>query len=90
MAALSSSLFSFGVIFVALGFAAHVGYAVMLANGRRLLSVPALAVERSGAVRTGPHAAPPPLPHRAPSAVSTTRTLSLGVSWDSLKSRITP
>jgi cytochrome c-type biogenesis protein CcsB len=39
MAALSSSLFSLGVIFVALGFAAHVGHAVMLANGRRLVSV---------------------------------------------------
>ncbi len=39
MAALSSSLFSFGVIFVALGFAAHVGHAVMLANGRRLVPV---------------------------------------------------
>ena len=37
MAALSSSLFSLGVIFVALGFAAHVGHAVMLANGRRIL-----------------------------------------------------
>lgn len=43
MAALSSSLFSFGVIFVALGFAAHVGHAVMLANGRRLLPVLASA-----------------------------------------------
>ncbi|MBI3748500.1 MAG: cytochrome c biogenesis protein CcsA [Chloroflexi bacterium] len=39
MAGLSSSLFSFGVILVALGFAAHVGHAVMLANGRRLLPV---------------------------------------------------
>jgi cytochrome c-type biogenesis protein CcsB len=39
MAGLSSSLFSFGVIFVALGFAAHVGHAVMLANGRRLVQV---------------------------------------------------
>ncbi len=38
MAALSSSLFSLGVILVALGFAAHVGHAVMLANGRRLLT----------------------------------------------------
>ena len=43
MAALSSSLFSLGVIFVALGFAAHVGHAVMLANGRRLLPVLASA-----------------------------------------------
>jgi cytochrome c-type biogenesis protein CcsB len=41
MALLSSMLFSLGVILVALGFAAHVGHAVMLANGRRLL--PALA-----------------------------------------------
>lgn len=39
MASLSSSLFSVGVILVALGFAAHVGHAVMLANGRRLLPV---------------------------------------------------
>ncbi|MFL5675870.1 MAG: cytochrome c biogenesis protein CcsA [Chloroflexota bacterium] len=38
LASLSSTLFSIGVIFVALGFAAHVGHAVMLANGRRLLS----------------------------------------------------
>jgi cytochrome c-type biogenesis protein CcsB len=37
MAALSSDLFALGVILVALGFAAHVGHAVMLANGRRLL-----------------------------------------------------
>ena len=36
MAVLSSDLFSLGVILVALGFAAHVGHAVMLANGRRL------------------------------------------------------
>ena len=47
MAALSSSLFSLGVIFVALGFAAHVGHAVMLANGRRLL--PSLAPARQPA-----------------------------------------
>ena len=32
MAELSSALFSIGVIFVALGFAAHVGHAVMLAT----------------------------------------------------------
>ncbi len=37
MAELSSILFSIGVILVALGFAAHVGHAVMLANGRRAL-----------------------------------------------------
>jgi cytochrome c-type biogenesis protein CcsB len=39
LAELSSLLFSVGVIFVALGFAAHVGHAVMLANGRRALPV---------------------------------------------------
>ncbi len=41
MPLLSSNLFSLGVILVALGFAAHVGHAVMLANGRRLM--PSLA-----------------------------------------------
>jgi cytochrome c-type biogenesis protein CcsB len=35
---LSRNLFSLGVILVALGFAAHVGHAVMLANGRRALA----------------------------------------------------
>ncbi len=43
MEALSSGLFSLGVIFIALGFAAHVGHAVMLANGRRTLPVLATA-----------------------------------------------
>ncbi|HEY8636269.1 MAG TPA: cytochrome c biogenesis protein CcsA [Candidatus Limnocylindrales bacterium] len=47
MASLSSILFSLGVILVALGFAAHVGHAVMLANGRRLL--PSLATSRQPA-----------------------------------------
>ena len=41
LAAVSSTLFSIGVMFVALGFAAHVGHAVMLANGRRLPSLSA-------------------------------------------------
>ena len=35
MAELSSILFPIGVVLVALAFAAHVGHAVMLANGRR-------------------------------------------------------
>lgn len=47
MAVLSSNLFSLGVILVALGFAAHVGHAVMLANGRRLL--PSLVTVRQPA-----------------------------------------
>ena len=42
MAELSSILFSVGVMLIALGFAAHVGHAVMLANGRRVALVPAL------------------------------------------------
>lgn len=42
MAALSSLLFSLGVIITVLAFAAHIGHAVMLANGRRAL--PSLAV----------------------------------------------
>ena len=47
MAILSSDLFSLGVLLVALGFAAHVGHAVMLANGRRLL--PSLSLARQPA-----------------------------------------
>jgi cytochrome c-type biogenesis protein CcsB len=47
MADLSSNLFSLGTILVALGFAAHVGHAVMLANGRRLAT--ALAPARQPA-----------------------------------------
>ena len=39
MEALSSGLFSLGVVFIALGLAAHVGHAVMLANGRQTLPV---------------------------------------------------
>jgi cytochrome c-type biogenesis protein CcsB len=45
MPLLSSNLFSLGAILVALGFAAHVGHAVMLANGRRLL--PSLSPARA-------------------------------------------
>jgi cytochrome c-type biogenesis protein CcsB len=41
MAELSSILFPVGVVLVALAFAAHVGHAVMLANGRRV-ALPAL------------------------------------------------
>ena len=47
LAVLSSDLFSLGVILVAVGFAAHVGHAVMLANGRRLL--PSLATAQVAA-----------------------------------------
>ena len=43
MAAMSSDLFALGTILIALGFAAHVGHAVMLANDRRL---PTLATAR--------------------------------------------
>lgn len=46
LAALSSVLFSVGVILVALAFAAHIGHAVMLANGRRAL--PAIGIGAAG------------------------------------------
>ena len=49
MAELSSLLFSIGVLLVAVGFAAHIGHAVMLANGRRTL--PSLAGATAGAPR---------------------------------------
>jgi len=76
MAALSSNLYSLGVILVALGFAAHVGHAVMLANGRRLavalnparrhayagVVTGSFVSERSRADATGPETAGSPSP----------------------------
>ncbi len=53
MAVLSSDLFSLGVILVALGFAAHVGHAVMLANGRRVLSLSPVRQPAFAGVVTG-------------------------------------
>ncbi|MEP6638250.1 MAG: cytochrome c biogenesis protein CcsA [Chloroflexota bacterium] len=53
MAVLSSDLFSLGVILVALGFAAHVGHAVMLANGRRILSLSPVRQPAFAGVVTG-------------------------------------
>ncbi len=41
MAQASSILFVLAVIAVAIGFAAHVGHAVLLANGRRVIAMPA-------------------------------------------------
>ncbi len=49
MAELSTALFPIGVVFVALGFAAFVGHAVMLANGRRTVSVTAPQLGRQPA-----------------------------------------
>jgi cytochrome c-type biogenesis protein CcsB len=55
MAELSSILFPIGVVFVALAFAAHVGHAVMLANGRRvtLPAMPSAAQPAYAGVVTG-------------------------------------
>ncbi len=50
MAQASSILFVLGVIAVAIGFAAHVGHAVLLANGRRVI---AFAPARQPAFATG-------------------------------------
>jgi cytochrome c-type biogenesis protein CcsB len=76
MATISQILFPIATIAVALGFAAHVGHAVMLANGRRALAVlipgrqPAwagvvtgsFATERSTAATSGPDLAGSPTP----------------------------
>jgi cytochrome c-type biogenesis protein CcsB len=95
MAELSSLLFSVGVIFVALGFAAHVGHAVMLANGRRALPVlsaarqPAYAGVVTGSfvdsmARTaagGPSLAASPTPlSRAATLLTAAAVTALGVS----------
>jgi cytochrome c-type biogenesis protein CcsB len=87
MAQASSLLFVLGVIATALGFAAHVGHAVLLANGRRLaLSVPiarpafatagvsgSFVTARAAGARPdlAPSAAPTPL-SRAAAAVTVT------------------
>jgi cytochrome c-type biogenesis protein CcsB len=76
MAQISQLLFPIGTIAIALGFAAHIGHAVMLANGRR--SFPALvpnrepawagvvtgsfAASRTSAATTGPDLAGSPTP----------------------------
>ena len=77
MAQISQLLFPIATIAVALGFAAHVGHAVMLANGRRSLSFapspsrqPAwagvvtgsFAEDRTSAVASGPDLAASPTP----------------------------
>jgi cytochrome c-type biogenesis protein CcsB len=95
MAELSSTLFSIGVILVALGFAAHVGHAVMLANGRRALPVlaatrqPAYAGVVSGsfvtsttrAVTDGPQLAASPSPlSRAATWLTWAAIVALGAS----------
>jgi cytochrome c-type biogenesis protein CcsB len=95
MEAASSGLFALGVVFIALGFAAHVGHAVMLANGRRTLSVPvpgqqpayagvvtgSFVTEQLRTAATGPAmaAAPSPL-SRAALGLSLAGWLALGVS----------
>ena len=76
MATISQILFPIATIAIALGFAAHVGHAVMLANGRRALPVlipgrqPAwagvvtgsFATQRSTAATSGPDLAGSPTP----------------------------
>ena len=94
MAELSSNLFSLGVLLVAFGFAAHVGHAVMLANGRRSLSFapaqrPAYAGSVSGsfvtsqttAAQSGPGLAASPSPlSRAAIGLSLASFIALGGS----------
>jgi cytochrome c-type biogenesis protein CcsB len=81
MAQASSLLFILGVIAVAIGFAAHVGHAVLLANGRRVVSLapvhrPAFATggvtgsfvasqARTAGAELGPAASPTPLSRAA-------------------------
>ena len=91
MATVSTGLFSIGVILVALGFAAHVGHAVLLANGRRLAPLatapgrqPALAGVVTGSFaeeRTRPTRRAPTLRRRPrwPAAVGLTSSAFLAL-----------
>jgi cytochrome c-type biogenesis protein CcsB len=86
MAELSSVLFSIGVIFVALAFAAHVGHGVLLANGRRALPVlgtapqPAYAGAVSGSFVTAQNRALTNGPSLAGSSSPLSRAAS-GLTW---------
>jgi cytochrome c-type biogenesis protein CcsB len=92
---LSSTLFSVGVLLIAIGFAAHVGHAVMLANGRRALpslvaaSQPAYAgvvtgsfvTSQTQAAASGPTTAASPTPlSRAATGITFAAWLVLGLS----------
>jgi cytochrome c-type biogenesis protein CcsB len=86
VAELSSVLFSIGVIFVALAFAAHIGHAVLLANGRRALPVlgvtqqPAYAGAVSGSFVTAQTRALTDGPSLAGSSSPLSRAAS-GLTW---------
>jgi cytochrome c-type biogenesis protein CcsB len=92
---LSSTLFSIGTLLVAIGFAAHVGHAVMLANGRRTLPAfvttvqPAYAgvvtgsfvTSQTRATTSGPSTAASPTPlSRAAIGITFIAFLALGAS----------
>ena len=92
---LSSTLFSIGTLLVAIGFAAHVGHAVMLANGRRTLPAlvataqPAYAgvvtgsfvASQTRATASGPTTAASPTPlSRAAIGITFVAFLALGAS----------
>src|SRR5262245_44577609 len=53
MEQLSSILFALGVLATAIGFAAHVGHAVLLANGRRLLALAPAPIGQPALVASG-------------------------------------
>ncbi len=92
---LSSTLFSVGVLLIALGFAASVGHAVMLANGRRMLPVLATSSEpayagvvtgsfvtgRTRGAAAGPTTAASPTPlSRVATGITLAAWLALGLS----------
>ena len=89
MAQASSLLFVIGVIATALGFAAHVGHAVLLANGRRVVALapavrPAFAtggVTGSFVAARAREANADPGPSASPTALSRTATVVTAVAF---------
>jgi cytochrome c-type biogenesis protein CcsB len=90
---LSGALFAAGAILLALGFAAHVGHAVLLANGRRFLaaiaaraSQPALATIASGSFvqARAAAAAAGPADFAAPTPLSRASGLLTGAAFAAL------
>ena len=83
MAELSSILFPIGVVFVALAFAAHVGHAVMLANGRRV-ALPAIGASAQPAyagVATGSFVTSTVAAGSSPAVAASPSPLSRAASW---------
>ena len=80
MALASQILFTVGTIVLAVGFAAHVGHAVLLANGRRLAVLAAAPQAAWAGVVTGSFATARSMPSAAPDSAAPTPLARVAVA----------